>query len=301
MCHLLKISFPSSLNKTLPKQILQHPQEKPDDYEGCEPWPEPETYSIYYAFDDDFVPQSQQRPVSEYENWYNGDFSHLKIDQSFTEESKGQNADNTKSPIPKKCQYPDFDNVYDDAYSYYDKNDEKQSSRLQRPIPAPIPNLQKRNNEIAMTSVAPDCWVPPVPLNKKGTLECIDDQNNAPSILRRPTSEGFLDVSESSIPRSNYVPILLPELANNVSMVEYVNVKYTCKSDLTPIRSSSQMKDAYKGSDFVKFNTVNSERGFESGCVSTESNKKKETPVYVNVSDIRELDTEPPPLPPRNY
>lgn len=250
-----------------------------------------EDYSLYDAYDDDFISQSKQRPVSDYENWYN--------DASFTEKSNVQYADNTKPPIPQKDQYENTDDLYDDAYFYYD-NDEKQSNRLNEPIPEPTPYLQKRNNQIAETSEAPDSWIPPVPVVKKSTEEYIDDQNNAPPVPRKPTSRGFLDIHESSMPRSSYVPISLPEPVKNASRVKYVNIQYTSESYVPPI-GSSQMKSICNESDFVKFNTVDSERGFDDNeDFSIKTNKNNETPLYLNEREIRELITKPPPLPPRN-
>lgn len=270
MCQLLNfiVVFPTSLHKNLPRQIFQRTQGKPYDYEGNDSgW-----LDFYDVCFDDSDPQSQQQSVSCNENWYN--------DPSYTEESEAQYADNTKPPIPPKYQYADTDNVYDEAYSYCNKNDEQ-------------------NDQIAVTSEVSDSWVPPVTLAKKSTEECINGKNNAP-----PTAQGMLDLSESSMPRSSYAPLPLPEHTENVN-VEYVNIQYTRKSDIPSIRFSSQIKDTCKESDFVKFNTFTTEeageRGFDSGCISIEAHKKRESPVYVNVRDIKELDIKPPPLPPRNY
>lgn len=237
--------------------------------------PEQEFDNWYDELGVDSVPQSQQLPVSEYENWDN-DCSFKKIDLSSTEESKVQDAD--------------IDNVYDDAFSA--------SSRLQGSIPSQRPNLQKQNNQIAVTSEAPDSWVPPVPFAKKDKLECFDDQNNAPSILRRSNSQGFFVVSESSMSSSSYTPVSLPELSGNEIQVMNIDIQHTDPS----IQSSSQMTGTCKDSDFVKFDKEDSERGFDNDeCFSIEANKERETPLYLNATDARELDTEPPPIPPRNY
>nr|XP_022314940.1 uncharacterized protein LOC111119241 isoform X2 [Crassostrea virginica] len=270
------------LHKNPPKQIFQRTQGKPDDSKRCdsgdssgEPLPEQEFDNWYDELGVDSVPQSQQLPVSEYENWDN-DCSFKKIDLSSTEESKVQDAD--------------IDNVYDDAFSA--------SSRLQGSIPSQRPNLQKQNNQIAVTSEAPDSWVPPVPFAKKDKLECFDDQNNAPSILRRSNSQGFFVVSESSMSSSSYTPVSLPELSGNEIQVMNIDIQHTDPS----IQSSSQMTGTCKDSDFVKFDKEDSERGFDNDeCFSIEANKERETPLYLNATDARELDTEPPPIPPRNY
>ncbi|XP_078318236.1 insulin-like growth factor 1 receptor [Crassostrea virginica] len=74
----------ASLHKNLPRQIFQRTQGKPDDYKDSdsdytsrEPW-----LGVYDECFDDSDPQSQQRPVSCYENWY--------IDPSYTEEFQAQ-------------------------------------------------------------------------------------------------------------------------------------------------------------------------------------------------------------------